>query len=419
MRVIHQFEKGQSAMPNAENTLPNNVVRPVARVAIVRAESYDLGRVRAAVTESIELIGGLETIVRPGASVFVKINHLPPPSPPERGIVTHPVFAEAVIELLKAAGADVTVGDDIGSGNDGFSVTGFREVCRRVGVKLVNLREQGFVEVECRGEALDRVHIARVAVEADVIVNLPKLKTHMLTVYTGAVKNMYGTLPVGVRRRYHGEFRRGDDFSQMLTDVFAANVPQLTIMDAISAMQGEGPAGGTVRHLGIILASRDPVAVDAVAGRIIGLDPAEIDTTQHCHRRGLGIGQLEDIKVVGESLANVSVDDFQLPATKAQAVIRRVPGPLARWAVGLASIRPHVITDKCTACAECVTACPVEAIVINGGVARIDYGDCIECHCCSEVCRCDAIAARRSAVGQAVTVAANLASRIMNNLKRG
>ncbi|MEE8354062.1 MAG: DUF362 domain-containing protein, partial [Dehalococcoidales bacterium] len=232
---------------------------------------------------------------------------------------------------------------------------------------------------------------------------------------TGAVKNMYGTLPVGLRRRYHGEFRRSEDFGRMLTDVFAANVPQLTIMDAISAMQGEGPAGGTMKDIGVVLASHDGVAVDAVAGRIIGLDPAEVDTTRHCHRRGLGIGRLEDIEVIGESLASVAAEDFRLPASTARAVMRRVPGPLARWAVDLASIRPRVVAEKCTACGECVAACPVEAIVLDGGVARIDDDRCLECLCCAEVCRDDAIATRRSAA----TVAANLVSGVMKNLKRG
>ena len=409
-------------MPDSENTQPDDGGRSPARVAIVRASNYELPLVRAAVAEAIRLIGGLETIVKPGAKVFVKINHLPPPSPPERGIVTHPVFAEAVVELLKEVGADVTVGDDIESDSDGFSITGFRQMCGRADVKLVNLREQGFVEVDVRGEGLATVHgtvhgtayAARTAVEADVIVNLPKLKTHTLTVLTGAVKNMYGTLPVGLRRRYHGEFRRSEDFGRMLTDVFAANVPQLTIMDAISAMQGEGPAGGTMRDLGIVLAGRDGVAVDAVAGRIIGLDPAEVDTTRFCHRRGLGIGRLEDIEVIGESLASVTATDFRLPASTARAIIRRVPGPLARWAVGLASIRPRVVAEKCSACAECVTACPVEAIVIEGGVARIDDDACLECLCCSEVCRYDAIATRRSAA----TVAANLVGGVMKSLKR-
>ncbi len=402
-------------MPDTESIAPKDGGRPPARVAIVRAESYELPLVRAAVDEAVRLIGGLETVVRPGARVFVKINHLPPPSPPERGIVTHPVFAEAVVELLKEAGADVTVGDDIESDSDGFSITGFRQMCHRAGVKLVNLREQGFVEVDFRGEVLPTVHVARTVVEADVIVNLPKLKTHMLTVFTGAVKNMYGTLPVGQRRRYHGEFRRSEDFGRMLTDVFSASVPQLTIMDAISAMQGEGPSGGTMKHLGVVLAGRDAVAVDAVAGRIIGLDPNDVDTTRHCHRRGLGIGRLEEIEVAGESLASVTVTDFRLPASTARAILRRVPGPLARWAVDLASIRPRVVADRCTACAECVTACPVEAIVLDDGVARIDDDACLECLCCAEVCRYDAIAARRSAV----TVAANLASGVARGLKRG
>jgi uncharacterized protein (DUF362 family)/Pyruvate/2-oxoacid:ferredoxin oxidoreductase delta subunit len=406
MKADSRYGKASpDTMPDTDNTTPAER----ARVAIVRADEYELPPLRDAVAEALGLIGGLETLIKPGARVFVKINHLPPPSPPERGIVTHPVFAEAVVELLKEAGAVITLGDDIESDTDGFSISGFRQMCVRSGVRLVNLREEGFVEV-AGGEALPRLHLARAAVEADVVVNLPKLKTHMLTVYTGAVKNMYGTLPVGLRRRYHADFTHTDDFALMLTDVFAANIPQLTLMDAVYAMQGMGPAGGTMRRLGVILAGRDGVAVDTVAARIIGLGADDVDTTRHCRRRGLGVGRLEDIEIAGEKLENVLASDFRLPASTARAIIRRVPGPLARWAVSLSSVKPKVIGDKCTACSECVAACPVEAIVIAGGIAKIDGGKCLECHCCSEACRHDAISARLSAA----TVAANF----VGSLKR-
>lgn len=229
-----------------------------AKVSIVKAVDYGGAGVDAAVEEAVELVGGLEHVVKPGSVVFVKINHLSPASPPERGIITHPAFVEAVLKLLRRAGARVTVGDDIDSSSgDGFQVSGFRQMCRRAGVALVNLREVGFVETRCGGRFLEKVYVSRIAAGADVIVNLPKLKTHSLTVLTGGVKNMYGVIPGGLRTRFHGDYAAKEDFAQVLTDIFSAARPQLTIMDGVVAMEGEGPAAGKLRRLGVILASRD------------------------------------------------------------------------------------------------------------------------------------------------------------------
>jgi len=377
-------------------------------VSIARASDYDLPRLATAVGESLRLIGGLEAIVRPGDRVFVKINHLPPPSPPERGIITHPVFAEAVLRLLKSAGAEITVGDEIEPGaTDGFSVSGFRQMCQRVGVRLINLREEGFVATECKGYFLETVYRSRTAIEADVIVNLPKLKTHALTVFTGGVKNMYGTIPVNLRRRLHGDYPRSEDFSRMLTDIFSGVRPHLTVMDGIVAMEGEGPSGGGLRDLGVVLASRDAVALDAVATKIIGMDPMDIGTTRYAHERGLGVGRLDSIDVAGHSIESVAVRDFRLPASAARTILSRIPAPLSRFAVGQFSVRPRVVKQRCTACAECVRACPTGAITIKDKTAGIDRGTCIECMCCHEVCRFDAIVTELPAVGNAVSTIAD------------
>ena len=112
-----------------------------AKVSIVRAHDYDYAEIYAAMEKGIELLGGLAKIVPTGSKVFVKINHISPPSPAERGLITHPVFVEVVLDLLKEVSADITVGDDIESAGDGFQVSGFRQMCQRAGVRLTNLRD--------------------------------------------------------------------------------------------------------------------------------------------------------------------------------------------------------------------------------------------------------------------------------------
>jgi uncharacterized protein (DUF362 family)/NAD-dependent dihydropyrimidine dehydrogenase PreA subunit len=355
------------------------------------------------VRKGLELIGGLDTIVQPSSKVIIKINHLSPPSPPERGIVTHPVFTEAVIMLLKENGADITVGDDIeeGEGN-GFAVSGYRAMCARQGVKLVNLREGGFIEQPCAGKILKNLYISKIVREADVIINLPKFKTHSLTIFTGGTKNMYGIIPAGLRRSFHGRYLRSEDFCRMLVDIYAMAKPQLTIIDAIMAMEGEGPGSGKMKNLGLILASRDTVALDAVCGGIIGLQPGNVLTTRYAGERGLGISDLNMIDLVGEKFEDLVTKDFKLPATFARRAMNRVPRGPVKYILEQISPRPRVKKKNCTACGKCVKACPAGAARMAGKTSVIDAKLCIRCMCCHEVCRYDAIYQGRPLFGAAI-----------------
>jgi uncharacterized protein (DUF362 family)/NAD-dependent dihydropyrimidine dehydrogenase PreA subunit len=386
-----------------------------ALVSIAKAANYDYIKVYEAVRKCLGLIGGLDKFVKQGDSVFVKINHLSPPSLPERGIVTHPVFLQAVLALLIEAGADTTVGDDIDSGNvDGFSVSGIRQVCEKEGIRLVNLRESGFVETRCDGLILDRAYLSRTALDADVIINLPKLKTHALTVFTGGIKNMYGVIPKGQRTRFHYDYMKIEDFSQMLTDVFSAARPHLTIMDGIMAMEGEGPSSGHLRNLGVILASQDAVALDAIASKIIGLGPSSVLTTRYASERGLGTSDLRGIKVVGESIGNVAVSDYKLPAAYSSLVVSNVPSILSRFLLDQMVVRPRVIKRLCTGCLECINICPAGAVSKVDEIVEIDESKCIHCMCCHEVCRFNAIVPRRRWFGSLINSIARIIRRVFN-----
>jgi len=341
-------------------------------------------------------------MIKPHSKVFVKINHLSPPTPAEKGIITHPVFVEAVLKMLKEINSDITVGDDISSGNNvnGFYISGFQQMCDRVGVKLVNLREGGFTEVDCKGYHLDRIYLSRIALQADIIVNLPKLKTHSLTVLTGGVKNMYGMIPSGYRIRYHGEYARNKDFNQVLVDIYSAIRPSLTIMDAIVAMEGEGPAAGKLRRPGVILSSQDAVALDAVAARIINLNPGSILTTQFCNERRLGTGKLANINITGEKVEDVALSDFKPPLTVTNLFINTLPAFLPPLLIHRLAATPYIREENCTACSECEKICPVGAITIVNNKASLRQDICISCMCCHEVCRFSAIAPKYSFLGR-------------------
>jgi uncharacterized protein (DUF362 family)/Pyruvate/2-oxoacid:ferredoxin oxidoreductase delta subunit len=369
-------------------------------VSAVRANNYSLAELVPAVKQSLELIGGLNSLVRPGDKVFVKINHLSPPSPPERGIVTHPIFVEAVLTLLKEMKVEIVVGDDIEEGNvDGYTISRFREMCDRQGVKLVNLKEMGFVEKPCNGKLLKNVYISKIVDEADVLINLPKFKTHSLTIFTGGIKNLYGVVPDGLRRRFHRDYLKPEDFCQMLVDVYSITRPELTIIDGVMAMEGEGPGSGKMRNLGLILAGQDTTAVDAVASRIIGVKPEDVLTTRYAGERGLGISDLKKIKIAGEKLDSFAVPDFKLPVNAYRLAVKSIPYALIKQILKQVAPRPRIKKKNCTACNKCVKACPTGAAAMVGKTAAINDKLCIRCMCCHEVCRFNAVYPGRSFFG--------------------
>jgi uncharacterized protein (DUF362 family)/Pyruvate/2-oxoacid:ferredoxin oxidoreductase delta subunit len=371
----------------------------VVKVSVVKVPDYDCQCIHEALEKSIELIGGLPDCIRAGAKVFVKINHLPPASSAERGIITHPIFTEAFLRLVGATGARITVGDDIES-SEGYKVSNYYEMCKRLGVNLVNLKDIGFRQTECNDRFLNKVYFSKAILDADVVINLPKLKTHSLTVITGGVKNMYGAIPSGLRTKFHAEYPDSEDFAHVLSDVFSVRIPELTIMDGIVVMEGEGPASGRLKKLGLIFASRDAVALDSVVAKIIGLRPMGVPTTRCCHERSLGIGTLERIEVVGQKIDDVAIVNFKYPIHHTSVLADKAPRFLFRFFVGQIAIRPRVIRSKCTGCCECERICPVSAISMRSDSTLIEQSKCIGCLCCNEVCQFGAIEVRRPIIGR-------------------
>ncbi len=366
------------------------------QVTLVRCSGYEAPEVRGALRKTLELLGGLERIIRPGSRVFVKINHLSPSSAPERAILTHPIFTREVVRLLRELDCVVTVGDDIQDDDrSGFSLSGYRDLCRETGARLINVKEEGFVEIPCPGgEVLDKVRFSRAALEAEAVVNLPKLKTHAFTGFTGAVKNVYGLVPLGDRLRYHRQFPRIDQFSRMLLDVFCCLPRGLTIMDGIVGMEGLGPASGTPRALGMVLAGCDAVALDTVSCAAVGIRPDDILTTRFARERGLGAGRLADIDILGETLAAVRVRDFKSPTVVLGALRRRSSSSIYAFIQSRMGFRPAVDRRRCTGCGECRRICPAGAVSFPDGLSEIVTPRCIQCLCCHEVCRDGAIRLR-------------------------
>ncbi len=374
-----------------------------SKVSIQKVPDYDHQSVRKGLIQCLSILGGLESLIKPRSKVFVKINHLSPPSKPDEAIITHPHFTREVLRLLLDIGCDITVGDDIQSKHaDGFHISGYRKICDELGVRLVNLKERGFREVECEGKILKNVYISPIALDADYIINLPKLKNHSFTSFTGAIKNLYGVIPHGFRCIYHRRFYKSEIFSQMLVDIFSCVQPRLNIMDSIVAMEGEGPSAGIPKKVGLVLASSDAVAIDAVAVRIIGLDPMQIYTIVDAAQRGMGWADFNNIEILGERIQDIIIKDFKPSAIATGLIRKKIPAFLHAFIQDQLILIPEVTEINCTACGECVDVCPTGAAQLQGekGQAMIYKPYCIHCMCCHEVCRFHAIGLKQKTFGR-------------------
>jgi uncharacterized protein (DUF362 family)/Pyruvate/2-oxoacid:ferredoxin oxidoreductase delta subunit len=367
---------------------------PASRVAITSCEGYDPALLSQKIPESLSLVGGLEQFITPGMKVLLKPNLLSAKEP-HRAITTHPEFIAAVAREVKKLGAHVMVGDSPGGAKRGvkrvWDNTGMSTMAEREGIELVSFEASGVVEFKVNGKPY---YLAKPAVEADFIISLPKLKTHVLTLMTGAVKNMFGLIPGFRKGNYHKEAPKPSDFAQIIVDILSLCPPGLTIMDAIVSMEGDGPSSGKPRQTNLILASTDPVAIDTVACEIMGLNPAKVATITTACDAGLGIGFIEAIEIVGQRLADVKIVDFELTSNRK---LELIPAFLAKMIAPYVWVRPAITADICTKCNTCVNSCPTKALSgSNGEIPRYDYELCINCWCCHELCPSKAVFVDRS-----------------------
>ena len=379
-----------------------------SKVALVRCDNYDDEAVFKAVETGIELIGGMSRFVKTNERILMKPNVLIGANP-EKCITTHPAVFQALGKILQQHGSIVSYGDSSGFGSckSNMRKARLKEVGDRLNFNLADF-DKG-KKVRHRDSLLIKsLVLANGVLESDGVVNLPKLKTHPLMRFTGAVKNMFGCIPGLLKGQYHAKLPDPYDFASMLVDINTFIKPRLCIMDGIIAMEGNGPRNGVPRQLNVLLFSGDPIALDAVACRIIGLDPGIVPTSIQGERAGLGTYHSENIDIVGDELESFMANDFD--------VIRTAPGHcntgrLRAFIKNRICEKPVIDKIECTKCGICVRMCPVEpkAVDWHDGDKSVppsfNYDRCIRCFCCQEDCPTGAISIK-------TPILSNLLSRI-------
>jgi uncharacterized protein (DUF362 family)/Pyruvate/2-oxoacid:ferredoxin oxidoreductase delta subunit len=372
-------------------------------VAVVKCDTYDEEHVHRAVELGVSLLGGISEFANPGERIVLKPNVLVGASP-EKCVCTHPSVFKAAARVLKESGVTVFYGDSpsFGKGEGPPRKAGLKQVADELKIGLADF-ENGRSVSHKEALLIKSFVVANGVLDSDGIVSLPKLKTHPLTRFTGAVKNQFGCVPGLLKAQYHVKLPDPYDFATMLVDLNTLVRPRLCIMDGVMAMEGNGPRSGRPRKMGVILVSSDPIALDSMACRLINLDPESVTTSRPGEKSGLGTYHLENIEVVGESVADLVQADFE--------VIRHPPepsggNPVRTFVKNRISARPAIDPAKCTNCGTCVNMCPVNPKAVdwhNGDKSRPPthkYGHCIRCYCCQESCPEGAIGVETPPLGR-------------------
>jgi len=346
-------------------------------VSVVACSAYEPHLVREAVAASLAPLGGMNQFVRPGMRVLLKPNLLAA-AEPERAVTTHPLVVQAVAELAQQTGGTVMIGDSpagpIENNPQVWRKSGMAQVAAQVGATLAP-----FDGVTWKRLNTTDYFIARPVLEADLVINLPKLKTHTFTLYTGAIKNLFGVIPGTRKRDVHTRALGVQDFSQALVDVLELLRPPLTIMDAVLGQEGNGPGkSGTPRRYGCLAASQDPVALDAVMTQAMGYRPNQVLHLVLAAARSLGETNLEAIQVEGDRSV-LAFGPVRLPPMHWYFSAPTWFGTLAQRAM---RVRPRLAASACAGCGRCVEVCPRQ-VITPGKPPLFDLEQCIGCFCCA------------------------------------
>jgi uncharacterized protein (DUF362 family)/Pyruvate/2-oxoacid:ferredoxin oxidoreductase delta subunit len=394
-------------------------------VVLVKCDSYTGDEVRHAVQRGINLLGGMAQFAAGTERILLKPNALNA-SDPGKCVTTHPAVFSAVCGIFSETGCRLTYGDSpafySGWGKCGPTMkkSGFMDVAEVFSMPLADF-DNGDTVSNPGGTSHRAFVIAHAVAEADGIISLPKLKSHALTRITGAVKNQFGCVPGMFKGQYHAAVPDVFDFSRLLVDITAYVRPRLYVMDAVMAMEGNGPQSGDPRKLGLLLLSRDPVALDAVAARIIGLAPENVPTCAAGEAAGLGTYRMENIDLLGDDIGTFVTLDFKVSR---QPPVHSGANPLTRAIRNAVVQRPALSRARCTGCGTCVKACPLDPKALDFRAPGIRppayrYSQCIRCFCCQECCPSGAIRMHTPVLGRFLPVLSYLALLMVNLREKG
>ncbi len=351
-------------------------------VSIVKCQNYEEATVLRALRQGIDLLGGIQTFVEKGSRVLLKPNLLFGKGP-EKAVTTHPSILRGMIQIVRESGGVPSIGDSPSVGSLAWTAekAGIKAVADEMNCPLVEFNRP-VLPPKRIGTTFRQVEVDQAILEADVIINLPKLKTHSLTLLTLGVKNLFGCIPGSKKPVWH--LKAGKDqetFAKILLDVYQIIRPSLTLLDGVVGMEGNGPNSGRPIPIGLIVASGDSLSLDQIVCDLLGISRESLSTNRVAFEMGMG---RDTVEVLGEKVENIRISNFEFPSLSQPDW--HLPGFLSKALKNALTSKPVIDQEVCKRCDQCAEICPPKALARKGEDLVFDYGQCIRCLCCLEVC---------------------------------
>ena len=357
------------------------------KVAVERAENYQIENVDRAINNAVDFIGGWEKYIKKGDKVLIKPNLLTA-ALPQKAVTTHPEVVRSVIKAVKKLGAKPFVADSPGVSNVKKTAekTGILQVCQEEETPFIFWEKSKMYP--CReGKFVKHFELADTISDFDKIISVAKMKTHVFMGVTGAVKNLFGCIVGTNKARFHLRMQKHADFAHVMVDLYYTVKPTLNIIDGISGMEGQGPMSGDIVNPKLVIVSEDGFAADLVMADKMGFNAenmpivaAAIEEKRSVHLQYIEVvGSGKDIKFA-----------FKRPHTYESMQDTYVPKFILKLGQNQLTSKP-VINKNCVGCRRCEHHCPPKAINIKAQRAVIDYHKCIRCYCCQELCEHQAV----------------------------
>lgn len=366
----------------------------MSKVYLKSCRTYNEDQVRETISGIMESMGGIDRFIKPGMKVILKPNMILAKKPQDAA-TTHPAVVAAVASLVRNAGAVPIIAESSfgqytkASLDRHYASCGYKKLAEDGLVELNN--DVSVTEIQFdQGKNLKKLSILKPILDADFVISLSKLKTHALMTYTGAVKNLFGSVAGFQKGIVHARFPDSKTFADAIIDICLAVKPGLHIMDAVTGMEGDGPTAGTPRDIGFIGASTDPFALDFAAASVITGKPETIPTIAGAISRNLSPSRPDQIEFPLENPEAFKIIDFRLPGFNSSHTVS--------WLRNSRFLKPYPAFNSkvCVGCGECSKNCPVSALTMVEKRPVLNMKKCIRCFCCHEGCMPKAVMIKRN-----------------------